>query len=108
MCLMSGVCCKLLNVGDHTPLSRCGSRGDCWSQVVKKTDPLLKMVPGPISAISKPVIPYMQKGEKTVGRTGLIAASISEPILGTCAAVALVTSPVPPVTYWNLEAWRIE
>jgi len=67
-------------------------------KVVKTTDPLLKMVPGPITAISKPVIPYMQKGEKTVGRTGLIAASMSVPI----AAVALITSPVPPLTCWNL------
>lgn len=62
--------------------------------VVTKTNPILNVVPGPIKKISSPVIPYIEKGEKTVGRSGLIAAAVSVPIFFTLAAVALFTSPV--------------
>lgn len=62
--------------------------------VVTKTNPILNVVPAPIKKISSPVIPYMQQGEKTVGRSGLIAAAVSVPVFFTLAAVALFTSPV--------------
>ena len=64
-----------------------------------KTNPILNVVPAPIKKISQPVIPYIAKGEKTVGRSGLIAAAVSVPVFFTLAAVALFTSPVLPVTH---------
>ena len=78
----------------------------CSPQVVTKTNPILNVVPAPIKKISSPVIPYMQQGEKTVGRSGLIAAAVSVPVFFTIAAVALFTSPVSPVP--PLAAFRLD
>jgi len=64
------------------------------SEVVSKTNPLLNKIPSSATNVVRPVIPYVQKGEKTVGRSGLIAAALSVPIIFAIACVALFTSPV--------------
>mmetsp|Transcript_55898 Transcript_55898/g.90512 ORF Transcript_55898/g.90512 Transcript_55898/m.90512 type:complete len:209 (+) Transcript_55898:121-747(+) len=63
------------------------------SELILKTNPLFAYLPIP-AVVSRPVIPYIQKGETAVGRTGLIATIISMPVVFFAMFMIVVTSPM--------------